>query len=187
MVQHYAITLGPFARGFHIITGEIKEAVGTWPDNGMLHAFIRHTSAALTINENADDTVREDFKLFFEMLAPEQLPGIKHDMEGPDDMPAHIKSTLARSEEHTSEPPVTPYTTLFRSKEAVGTWPDNGMLHAFIRHTSAALTINENADDTVREDFKLFFEMLAPEQLPGIKHDMEGPDDMPAHIKSTLA
>ena len=65
MVQHYTITLGPFSRGFHIITDEIKSAVQSWPENGMLHAFIRHTSAALTINENADETVREDFKLFF--------------------------------------------------------------------------------------------------------------------------
>src|SRR5687768_15303930 len=113
MVQHYAITLGPFARGFHIITEEIKEAVGTWPDHGMLHSFIRHTSAALTINENADDTVREDFKLFFEMLAPEQLPGIKHDMEGPDDMPAHIKSTLAGAAVHVP---------IINGKLALGTW-----------------------------------------------------------------
>ena len=65
-------------------------------------------------------------------------------------------------------------------------WPDNGMLQVFIKHTSAGLCINENADETVREDFKLFFERLAPEDLPGIQHDMEGPDDMPAHIKSTI-
>src|SRR5688572_17193011 len=94
MVQHYAITLGPFSRGFHIVTKEISQAVSTWPDSGMLQAFVRHTSAGLCINENADATVRDDFKLFFEMLAPENLPGISHDMEGPDDMPAHIKSTL---------------------------------------------------------------------------------------------
>ena len=94
MVQHYSITLGPFPRGFHIVTKEIKDAVTNWPENGMLNAFIRHTSAGLCINENADATVREDFKLFFERLAPEDLPGITHDMEGPDDMPAHIKSTI---------------------------------------------------------------------------------------------
>ena len=94
MVQHYEIALGPFSRGFHIITKEVREAVLTWPDSGMLQAFVRHTSAGLCINENADATVRDDFKLFFEMLAPENLPGISHDMEGPDDMPAHIKSTL---------------------------------------------------------------------------------------------
>lgn len=94
MVQHYAITVGPFSQGFHIITDQITKAITSWPEEGMLHAFLRHTSAGLCINENADDTVRDDFKLFFERLAPENLPGIVHDMEGPDDMPAHIKSTL---------------------------------------------------------------------------------------------
>ncbi len=94
MVQHYGISIGPFPRGFHIITNQIKEAVKSWPEHGMLYAFLRHTSAGLCVNENADATVREDFKLFFEKLAPEDLPGIQHDMEGPDDMPAHIKSTI---------------------------------------------------------------------------------------------
>jgi secondary thiamine-phosphate synthase enzyme len=94
MVTHYSITIGPFKLGFHLITDTITEAVSTWPESGMMQAFIKHTSAGLCINENADETVREDFKLFFENLAPENLPGIKHDMEGPDDMPAHIKSTI---------------------------------------------------------------------------------------------
>lgn len=94
MVQHYGITLGPFPRGFHIITKQIQDAVPTWPQSGILNAFIRHTSAGLCINENADPTVLEDYKLFFERLAPENLPGILHDMEGPDDMPAHIKTTI---------------------------------------------------------------------------------------------
>ena len=94
MVQHYAITLGPFPRGFHIITNQIRDAVSSWPQTGILNAFIRHTSAGLCINENADPTVLEDYKLFFERLAPENLPGVLHDMEGPDDMPAHIKTTI---------------------------------------------------------------------------------------------
>jgi secondary thiamine-phosphate synthase enzyme len=94
MVKHYTLTLGPVQRGFHLVTDEIINAVSEWPDNGMLYAFIRHTSAGLCINENADETVRQDFKLFFERLAPENLPGITHDVEGPDDMPAHIKSTI---------------------------------------------------------------------------------------------
>lgn len=97
MVRHYHITLGPFKKGYHIITNQITEAVGEWPEHGMLHLFIRHTSAGLCINENADDSVRRDFQLFFDRLAPEQLPGITHDAEGPDDMPAHIKSTLTGS------------------------------------------------------------------------------------------
>ncbi len=94
MVRHYRISVGPFPRGFHIITEQIIEAVTAWPENGLMHVFLRHTSAGLCINENADSSVREDFKLFFDKLAPEDLPGISHDMEGPDDMPAHIKSTL---------------------------------------------------------------------------------------------
>lgn len=94
MVEHFTITLGPYKRGFHLVTGEIMQAVPEWPNNGMMYAFIRHTSAGLCINENADATVREDFNLFFDRLAPEDLPGILHDMEGPDDMPAHIKSVI---------------------------------------------------------------------------------------------
>ena len=94
MVQHFTLTVGPLPRGFHLVTEEIKDAVKTWPEQGMMYAFIRHTSAGLCINENADETVRQDFKLFFERLAPEDLPGILHDIEGPDDMPAHIKSTI---------------------------------------------------------------------------------------------
>lgn len=94
MVKHYEISVGPFSRGFHIITKEITDTVGEMPQDGLMHIFLKHTSAGLCINENADASVRDDFKLFFERLAPEDLEGISHDMEGPDDMPAHIKSTL---------------------------------------------------------------------------------------------
>lgn len=94
MIRHYALTLGPYKRGFHLITSEIVNAVSKWPQNGMMHVYLRHTSAGLCINENADQSVRDDFSLYFELLAPEELPGITHDMEGPDDMPAHIKSTI---------------------------------------------------------------------------------------------
>lgn len=95
MVSHKTITLGPFPRGFHLITKEVFAAVGQWPDQGMLTVYMKHTSAGLCINENADADVRHDFELFFDRLAPENLPGIRHDMEGPDDMPAHIKSVLS--------------------------------------------------------------------------------------------
>jgi secondary thiamine-phosphate synthase enzyme len=94
MVTHYFLTVGPFSKGFHLITHQVVDAIIHWPDNGMIQVFIQHTSAGLCINENADFTVREDFELFFDRLAPEHLPGIKHDMEGPDDMPAHIKTAL---------------------------------------------------------------------------------------------
>jgi secondary thiamine-phosphate synthase enzyme len=64
--------------------------------------------------------------------------------------------------------------------------PSSGLFHLFIKHTSAGLTVNENADRTVREDFEQIFNRLIPENLPFLKHNTEGPDDMPAHIKATL-
>lgn len=93
MVTQMEITLPPFKRGFHIITREILNSVGNLPDAGLLHIFIKHTSAGLTINENADSTVRADFEMVFNKLVPEN-DNYKHDDEGPDDMPAHIKSSL---------------------------------------------------------------------------------------------
>ncbi len=95
MVSHFTITLGPFPRGFHLITNDVFSAVTKWPQQGMMTVFMKHTSAGLCINENADADVRHDFDLFFDRLAPENLSGIRHDMEGPDDMPAHIKSVLS--------------------------------------------------------------------------------------------
>lgn len=90
------IKLQPYKRGFHLITGtilqhmpEIKEI-----ETGMLHVFIKHTSASLTINENADSSVRTDFESHFNKMVPENAPYYIHTYEGPDDMPAHIKSSL---------------------------------------------------------------------------------------------
>ncbi|MGA8853754.1 MAG: secondary thiamine-phosphate synthase enzyme YjbQ [Christiangramia sp.] len=83
-------------RGFHLITDEILSEF-TEIDNieiGILHIFIKHTSAGLMINENADPTVREDFQSHFNEMVPENQPYYKHTIEGPDDMPAHIKSAL---------------------------------------------------------------------------------------------
>lgn len=88
------ITLPPFSRGFHLITGLIQEAIDTLPDIGVLHIHIKHTSAGLTLNENADPSVLRDYERFFNKIAPENLPGLEHTMEGPDDMPAHIKASL---------------------------------------------------------------------------------------------
>ena len=88
------ITLPPFSRGFHLITGFIQEAIDTLPDIGVLHIHIKHTSAGLTLNENADPSVLRDYERFFNKIAPENLPGLEHTMEGPDDMPAHIKASL---------------------------------------------------------------------------------------------
>ena len=83
-------------RGFHLITQDILKQVPEIAKYkiAILHLFIKHTSASLTINENADPTVREDLESHFNMLVPENQSYYKHTFEGPDDMPAHIKSTI---------------------------------------------------------------------------------------------
>lgn len=90
------IQLPPFSRGFHIITDTILEQLPEIEQIqvGMLHVFIKHTSASLTINENADPTVRQDFESHLNVLVPENKPYYKHTFEGSDDMPAHIKASL---------------------------------------------------------------------------------------------
>lgn len=80
-------------RGYHLITKEIENQLDL-PDKGILNLFIQHTSAGLTINENADPSVRIDFEQIFNKLVPENQSYYTHTMEGPDDMPAHIKSSL---------------------------------------------------------------------------------------------
>ena len=95
MIQQVEFTLNRKPRGFSIITDEVLFYLPELPNTGMLHLFIKHTSAGLTINENADPDVLEDMELYFNQLVKENLPGMKHTCEGPDDMPAHVKSTLA--------------------------------------------------------------------------------------------
>jgi len=97
MTQQYEITLPPFRRGFHLITHLIEQELGELPEKGVLHVFIKHSSAALTVNENADPTVRTDFESFFNELVPENHPMYRHTMEGPDDMPAHVKASMMGS------------------------------------------------------------------------------------------
>ena len=95
MVFQKEIILNPFPRGFHIITNDI---VGILPRiTGIVHVFIKHTSASLTINENADPTVREDFETHFNKMVSEDETYYKHTIEGPDDMTSHIKSSLLGS------------------------------------------------------------------------------------------
>ena len=94
MIKQTEITLPALGRGFHIVTREILEAIPELPDQGLLHLFMKHTSAGLCINENADPTVLEDFESLFDHLVPENFPQLKHTIEGPDDMPAHVKSVL---------------------------------------------------------------------------------------------
>ena len=91
-----AFTLKEKKRGFHLITDEL---VNSFPELknisiGLCQVFIQHTSAALTINENADPTVRIDFEMFFNRSVPENDPDYEHDYEGSDDMPAHLKASL---------------------------------------------------------------------------------------------
>jgi len=90
------ITLNAKKRGFHLITSEIEDAVTEISKYqvGLVHILLQHTSAALTLNENADPSVREDFERFFNRLAPENEHYYTHTYEGPDDMPAHLKSSL---------------------------------------------------------------------------------------------
>lgn len=97
MAQQHSLTLPIFPKGFHIITDEVVRALGDLPETGLLHVFILHTSAGLAINENADPTVRHDLDKAFDHLAPENRSFYQHTVEGPDDMPAHIKSILVGS------------------------------------------------------------------------------------------
>jgi secondary thiamine-phosphate synthase enzyme len=109
------IRLDPRPRGFHLITGEVVRALPELGELGvgLLHVFIRHTSASLALNENASPDVRDDFGAFFDHAVPEDAPYWTHTLEGPDDMPAHIKASL-----------LGPSLTLpvSRGRLAIGTW-----------------------------------------------------------------
>ncbi len=97
MIKQINITLPAYSRGFHLIDNPVLTACGNLPETGIMHIFILHTSAGICINENADPTVLMDFETVFNKLVPEGMPYYKHDMEGDDDMPAHIKSVMAGS------------------------------------------------------------------------------------------
>lgn len=107
--------LTPKKRGFHLVTNEIVGEIPELKDipRGLLHLFIKHTSASLAINENADPTVRQDLESHFNEMVPERAPYYLHDYEGDDDMPAHIKNCLLGS---SLTIPVT------RGKLNLGTW-----------------------------------------------------------------
>ena len=96
MVIQHEITLPPFPRGYHLITRHILSQLEL-PEYGLLHVFIKHTSAAVTINENADPSVLVDFESIFNKIVPENMPFLTHTIEGPDDMPAHIKAAMIGS------------------------------------------------------------------------------------------
>jgi secondary thiamine-phosphate synthase enzyme len=91
-----AIQMSARRRGFHLITTEVLQAIPMLMEiqTGMCQVFIQHTSASLTINENADPTVRKDFEMYFNKAVPENDPDYEHDYEGSDDMPAHLKAAM---------------------------------------------------------------------------------------------
>jgi secondary thiamine-phosphate synthase enzyme len=97
-IHQETITLSPKSKGFHLVTQEIEKALVSIPaiNTGLLHLFIKHTSASFSINENADPTVREDMENFFSDIA-DKKPYYIHTYEGTDDMPAHIKASMLGS------------------------------------------------------------------------------------------
>ena len=104
-----------YRRGFHLITDQIKDEFSDIKsiDIGILHILVKHTSAGITINENADPTVRQDFESHFSKSVPENAPYYRHNYEGPDDMPAHIKTSIVGNEINI---PIT------KGKLNLGTW-----------------------------------------------------------------
>ena len=98
-IYQQTLQLSQRRRGFHLITTEILKALPQISEinTGVCQVFIQHTSASILINENADPTVRKDFEMFFNKTVPENDPSYQHDYEGPDDMPAHLKTALLGS------------------------------------------------------------------------------------------
>jgi secondary thiamine-phosphate synthase enzyme len=97
-VEQETINLGSFKRGVHLITTQIESIAFLREfDKGLAHIFIKHTSASLSLNENADPTVRKDLNMFLDTLVPDGDLRYLHNYEGPDDMPAHVKSSLLGS------------------------------------------------------------------------------------------
>ena len=98
MIQQKEIVLPRLGRGYHLVTSHILKEIPVMPEKGLLHILIKHTSAGITLNENADPDVRCDFESFMNKLIPENDPVYIHTAEGSDDMPAHLKSSVIGSE-----------------------------------------------------------------------------------------
>ena len=94
MIQQTTLSLRARSRGFHLVTEEVLRQLPALPQTGLLNLFIQHTSAALSINENADPDVRTDMESIFNHMVKEREPYYEHTFEGPDDMPAHAKSSI---------------------------------------------------------------------------------------------
>ncbi|MFV0590751.1 MAG: secondary thiamine-phosphate synthase enzyme YjbQ [Draconibacterium sp.] len=98
MIQQKEITLPRFRRGYHLVTSLIEEYLPELPETGLLHILVKHTSAGITINENADPTVRADFENFINKMIPEDDPVYIHTYEGSDDIVGHLKSSVIGAE-----------------------------------------------------------------------------------------
>jgi secondary thiamine-phosphate synthase enzyme len=96
-IKQFEISLTPKERGVHLVTNEILKQIDIPINKGLMHIFIKHTSASLALNENADPSVRFDSENFLNYLIPENYPNFTHTLEGADDMPAHIKNILIGS------------------------------------------------------------------------------------------
>jgi len=94
MIIQKEITLDAYKRGVHLITSEIENNLPELPKTGMLNIFVKHTSAAISINENADPSVRTDMNNFLDKFSPDDTPYFTHTDEGFDDMPSHVKSSF---------------------------------------------------------------------------------------------
>ena len=94
MIRQKEIKLNQYKRGYHLITHLIEQELGDLPGEGLLNIFIKHTSAGITINENADPSVRQDFDSYIDHMIPEDHFLYSHVTEGSDDMPAHLKSSI---------------------------------------------------------------------------------------------
>lgn len=97
MIDQIECTLRPYPRGIHLVTGEVMRQLPRLPEKGLLNLLIKHTSAALALNENADPDVRHDLNMIFDRLVPENAPFYLHTDEGSDDMPSHAKSVIVGS------------------------------------------------------------------------------------------
>ena len=94
MIEQTEFALAPRRRGIHLVTGDILRQLPALPRKGLLNMLVKHTSAALALNENADPDVRHDLNEIFNRLVPENAPYYLHTLEGDDDMPAHAKSVI---------------------------------------------------------------------------------------------
>ena len=94
MIEQFEIVLPVYKGGYHLITDLIERQLPNLPEKGLVNILIQHTSAGICLNENADPSVRYDFETFMNKLVPENYPAFTHVLEGSDDMPAHLKSSL---------------------------------------------------------------------------------------------